>query len=114
MPPTTPETPAWRTRYGPQQMRELLGLTEWQYHRAMTAGVLPRPDAGGGKFSGVLARQLYADRIAIRRHAGTVPDVGADRAAAVLADRLGIDVTSDAVHELGRRGLLLVVDFYKD
>ena len=42
-----------------------------------------------------------------------VPDLGAVRAAEVLAGRLGIPVSSDGVAELGRRGLIPVTGSYK-
>jgi hypothetical protein len=48
-----------------------------------------------------------------RPAAGTIPDLGAVRAAEVLAGRLGIPVSSDGVAELGRRGLIPVTGYYK-
>jgi hypothetical protein len=45
--------------------------------------------------------------------AGSVPDLGAVRAAAVLSGRLGVPVTPDGVEELARRGLLPVAGSYK-
>lgn len=112
---TTDDTePAWRSRYGPQQLRDLLGLTEWQYHRARQTGALPRPDTAAGRWSKKVAQALHHNRIAIRRHAGTTPDVGETRAAEILTERLNITVHPHAVAELARQGLLLVVGQYKD
>lgn len=41
------------------------------------------------------------------------PDVGAARAAEMLAGRLGIEVTADGVEELARRGLIAAVRVWK-
>ena len=49
----------------------------------------------------------------IREAAGSVPDLGAVRAAGVLSGRLGVAVTADGVEELARRGLLPVAGCYK-
>jgi hypothetical protein len=103
----------WRTRYGPQQLRDTLGLTEWQHARATAAGTIPRPDAAGGKWTGDVVRKLHADRVAIRRNAGSVPDLGAERASGYLSKKLGIEVNPDALPELARQGRILIVDYYK-
>lgn len=101
--------PAWKSRYGPQQLRDLLGLTEWQHERGSMSRVIPPPDAAGGKWSREVARGLWLRRVAIRRHAGGVPDVGSVRAAEYLTARLGIEVFPEALAELARQGLILVV-----
>jgi hypothetical protein len=44
---------------------------------------------------------------------GSIPDLGAVRAAEVLAGRLGTPVSSDGIAELGRRGLIPVTGYYK-
>lgn len=106
--------PAWRTRYGPQQLRDVLGLTEWQHQRATTAGIVPRPDAPGEKWLGTTVRGLYPLRVAIRRSVGAVPDLGEVRAAEYLAGKLGVEAESHALPELARQGQILVVDYYKD
>jgi hypothetical protein len=103
----------WLATYGPRQLRDVLGLAEWQYARAAAAGTVPPPDVPGGKWSADVVRVLYARRAAIRRNAGGVPDLGAERAAEVLAGRLGIDVEPHAVHELAHQGQILAVDDYK-
>jgi hypothetical protein len=111
---TEMSNPQWRTGYGPHQLRDVLGLFEWQYLRARESGTIPVPDSAGGKWSRQLVKELYARRVGIRRSAGTVPDLGARSAAGILADRLGIDVLTHAVHELAWQGLLLVVGEYRD
>lgn len=103
----------WLRRYGPQQFRDVLGLTEWQYHRALAAGVISGPDLPGGKWSSAAVQGLHWKRAAIRFSAGSVPDVGAERAAGYLSDRLGIEVAPHALPELARNGLILIVDDYK-
>lgn len=107
------DEPTWLTRYGPQQLRDALGLTEWQHQRATATGAVPGPDLPNGKWSGDLTRKLYHRRVAIRRHAGSIPDLGAERAAEILAQRLGVEVWPHALPELARRGLILVAGDYK-
>lgn len=108
---TGPTGPTWHTRYGPQQLRDLLGLTEWQHQRATAAGIIPGPDAPGGRWLGTTARRLWPLRVAIRRSAGYIPDVGEVRAAEHLATVTGIDVEPHALPELARQGLILVVGY---
>lgn len=106
--------PEFRSRYGPQQLRDLLGLAEFQWERARQAGIIPAPDCRGSKWSGPLARTMYEHRVGIRRYAGSVPDLGAERAAELLSARLSFKVEPHAVHELGRQGRILIVGYYKD
>jgi hypothetical protein len=49
----------------------------------------------------------------IRAAAGSVPDLGAVRAAEVLSVRLGAVVTGNGVEELARRGLIPIAGHYK-
>ncbi len=114
---TTPSAPAvdatgqpWRTRYGPLQLCDALGLTPGQRDRARQQGIIPAPDAPNGKWLGTTVRRLAAARVGIVRSVGAVPDVGAAKAAEYLAARLGIEVDPDALPELARRGRILVVD----
>jgi hypothetical protein len=53
------------------------------------------------------------ERAAFPEEPGSVPDLGAVRAAEVLSARLGATVTADGVQELARRGLLPVTGRYK-
>ncbi len=101
----------WRTRYGPRQLRDTLGITEWQHQRGTAAGIIPPPDAAGGKWLGATVRRLWQVRVAIRRSCGYVPDVGEVRAAEHLTTLLGVDVEPHALPELARRGLILVVGY---
>lgn len=103
----------WRKSYGPQQFRDVLGLTNWQHQRVTAAGVVPGPDLAGGKWSGAVVQGLHWRRAAIRASAGSVPDLGAQSAAAELTRRLGVEVFPEALAELARNGRILVVGDYK-
>jgi hypothetical protein len=99
--------------YGPVQLAGFLGLGRWQLDRALTDGLIPGPDTRNGKWSSAVARQAVARLTDIRAAVGTIPDLGAMRAADVLTQRLGAPVTGDGVTELARRGLIPVAGHYK-
>lgn len=105
------EAPVWRSRYGPQQLRDALGLTEWQHQRGTAAGIIPAPDAAGGKWLGITVQRLWPLRVAIRRSCGYIPDVGEVRAAEHLTSVTGIEVQPHALPELARQGLILVIGY---
>jgi hypothetical protein len=98
--------------YGPVQLAGLLGLGRWQLDRALAGNLIPGPDAPRGKWSRAVAQDAAARVKDIRAAAGTIPDLGAVRAAEVLTGRLGTPVSSDGVAELGRRGLIPVTGYY--
>jgi len=102
-----------RAGYGPVQLAAHLGVERWQLSRAMRAGLVGGPDLAGGRWSAAAAAAALARAGQIRAAAGSVPDLGAVRAAGVLALRLGVAVTADGVEELARRGLLPVAGSYK-
>jgi hypothetical protein len=102
-----------RRDYGPIQLATFLGLARWQLDRALNAGLIPRPDTPRGQWSAAVASDALARIEEIRAAAGSIPDLGAVRAAQVLTERLGVDVTGDGVAELGRSGLLPVTGGYK-
>jgi hypothetical protein len=99
--------------FGPVQLATHLGLECWQFSRARTDGLIPAPDRPRGHWSPGAAQAALARAGEIRQAAGSVPDVGAVRAAGVLSARLGAVVTPDGVRELGRRGLLPVTGYLK-
>jgi hypothetical protein len=99
--------------YGPVQLAGFLGLGRWQLDRALTDGLVPGPDTRSGKWSSAVAREAAARLTDIRAAVGTIPDLGAVRAAEVLTQRLGTPVTCDGVTELARRGLIPVAGHYK-
>jgi hypothetical protein len=113
--PSTTDAPRRRLRdYGPVQACERLGLARFQFDRAVQAGLIPPASRPSWRWPAAVIEDA-ATRVAdIVTAVGSVPDVGAVRAADVLSARLGIDVTADAVAELHRTGHLPVVGDYKD
>ncbi len=105
--------PQRRTDYGPIQLATYLGLEAWQLDRALSAGLIPGPDRPRRRWSAHIASAALARIDVIRAAAGSVPDLGAHRAAEHLSARLGLVVTADGVEELARRGLLPVTGYYK-
>ena len=101
-------------RFGPVQLATYLGLEPWQLGRAVADGLIPGPDRSRGRWSAPLADAALASIAVIRAAAGSIPDLGAVRAADVLSRRLGLDVTADGVEELARRDLIRVTGYYKD
>jgi hypothetical protein len=99
--------------YGPVQLAGFLGLGRWQLDRALTGGLIPGPGTRSGKWPAAVAREAAARLRDIRAAVGGIPDLGAVRAAEVLAERLGIPVSADGVIELARRGLIPVTGDYK-
>jgi hypothetical protein len=102
-----------RRNYGPVQLATYLGLEQWQFSRARRAGLIPAPDRARGRWSAAVADDALARIDQIRAAAGSVPDLGAVRAAEVLSVRLGTVVTGNGVEELARRGLIPVTGHYK-
>jgi len=104
-----------RSGYGPIQLATAVGLPQWQIRRALDAGLIPPPDPVTGRWpEDVIPAGLEEFRDQIRAAAGSVPDVGAARAAQLLSARLGAVVTPDGVRELARRGQFPVTGYYKD
>ena len=101
-------------RFGPVQLAAYLGLEPWQLGRAVADGLIPGPDRSRGRWSAPLADAALASIGVIRAAAGSIPDLGAVRAAGVLSRRLGLEVTADGVEELARQGLLPVTGYWKD
>src|SRR6185437_9184337 len=103
-----------RRDYGPVQLAVYLRLEQWQLSRAVTAGLIPPPDRARGRWSADAADTVLSGIDRVRSRAGSVPDLGAVRAAEVLSARLGAVITGDGVAELGRLGLIPVTGYYKD
>ncbi|MFD8725645.1 hypothetical protein ACFV2H_48840 [Streptomyces sp. NPDC059629] len=102
-------TTAPLTSYGPLQFPDRAGLTLWQFARAQRLGLIPGPDAAGGRWSAA-AFDDALDRIhTIRQAVGAMPDVGAVRAEEHLAEHFNMTVHSGTAAELARRGHLPVV-----
>jgi hypothetical protein len=91
-----------------------LGLPQWQVQRALHAGLIPPPDPATGRWAeDAVPADLEGFRARVSAEVGSVPDVGAGRAAQVLSARLGMVVTPDGVRELAYRGLIGQVGWYK-
>lgn len=102
------------TAFGPQQLPNWLGIPRWQCDRAVRLGLIPGPDRASGRWSRALADTIRERLDHVVETTGSVPDMGATRAAEHLTARLGIEVTPDAVTELARHGTLRTVGTYKD
>jgi hypothetical protein len=98
--------------FGPIQLARHLGWLEFQVARGVRLGLVPSPDQGS-RWSAELVESFQGRAEQIRAEVGSLPDLGATRTAAGLADRFGCKVTVDAVFELGRRGVLPIADWYK-
>jgi hypothetical protein len=102
-----------RRDHGPVQLATFLGLERWQLDRALAASLIPGPDRPRGRWSAEAAGTALTRIGEIRAAAGSVPGLGAVRAAEVLSLRLGAVVTGNGVAELARRGLIPVAGSYK-
>ena len=102
-----------RSDYGSVQFATFLGLEVWQFSPARQAGLIPCPDRPCDRWSAQAAGAALARAGEIRQAAGSVPDVGAVRAAEVLSVRLGAVVTGDGVAELARHGRIPVTGHFK-
>lgn len=100
--------------YGPFQLGERLGLPQWALDRAVADGVIAGPDVAGRRWSAALVDDALARLDAIREAVGTLPNMGAVRAADVLADRFGVTVPGGVLAELDRMGLIPEVGTYRD
>ncbi len=110
---TRPARVEWKTSYGPLQLRDLLGLAEWQMDRLRAAGKLA-PDLDRGRWSTDAAKRLYRRRARLAEQAGSIPDIGVWRAAEYLGSKFGIEkLDPDAVVELVARGHIPWAGFYK-
>ena len=101
-------------RFGPVQLATYLGLEQWQLARAVADGLIPGPDRSRSPRSAPIADTALANIGVIRAAAGSIPDLGAVRAAGVLSARLGLQVTADGAGEVARRGLIPVTGSCKD
>ncbi|MFF0735999.1 hypothetical protein ACFYVK_30805 [Streptomyces chartreusis] len=99
--------------YGPLQFPSRADLTLWQFDRALRLGLIPGPDAAGGRWSADVLDDTLTRIDTIRQAVGTMPDVGAVRAEEHLAERFHMTVHSGTAAELARRGYLPVVGDHK-
>ncbi|MGW0801298.1 hypothetical protein [Streptomyces sp. NPDC002692] len=106
-------TASMSATYGPLQFPGRAGLVLWQFDRARRLGLIPGPDAAGGRWRAPVVDDVLARIDAIRQAVGTMPDVGAVRAEEHLAERFNMTVHSGTVAELARRGHLPVIGAHK-
>lgn len=105
-------TASTRSYYGPIVMADEVGLARWQFERAETAGMLPKPGHARGWLPGQLdaVRQLVP---AIVEKFGSEHPVGAGRCADRLGERLLLDVEPADIGTLAEAGHLVVVDVFE-
>ncbi|MFB8407557.1 hypothetical protein [Streptomyces sp. NPDC055912] len=102
-----------RADYGPQQFPDRLGFSLWRFERALAKGLIPPADVGGRRWSVAVVEEVEGRAEEIRTATGSLPDMGAVRAAALLEERFGLPVASEVMVELDRRGLVECVGDYK-
>jgi hypothetical protein len=99
--------------YGPVQFPDRLGLPLWAFERALRDGLIPPADPVSGRWPVSVVDAALARVDQIQAATGTLPDVGAGRAAEVLSARFGTDVDPDILLELDRMGAIPCVGDYK-
>lgn len=99
-------------RFGPVQAGDFLALARFQIDRAETMPGLPRMSRqrqwGRRDILEIAAR---IDKVL--DYVGTVPDLGAYRAAEYLSDKLGCRISAAGVTELARRGQIRTAGEFK-
>lgn len=98
--------------YGPRQFPDALGLTGWEFARALDDGLIP-PANPNGRWPAAVLEDARTRIDEIRAKIGDVPDYGASRASDFLAMRLGVDVDPETVVELARLGHIKEAGDYK-
>lgn len=96
---------------GPIQLRNHLGIPEWQFERGRQMGLIPAPV--NGRWADDVVADLTSRITAITAQIGTIPDCGAHRAAEHLSIRLGQEIPPHVVLDLNRRGLLPTAGDFK-
>ncbi|MFI9311246.1 hypothetical protein [Streptomyces triculaminicus] len=98
--------------YGPRQFGDRIGFSEWQFERALRLDLIPPADQGG-RWSAAAFNEVGSRLDAVCAAVGTIPDLGAARAEAHLAERFDITVNPGTAAELSRRGHLPARGDYK-
>ncbi|WP_435975593.1 hypothetical protein [Streptomyces sp. Qhu_M48] len=99
--------------YGPQQFPDRIGFELWRFERALAKGLIPAADVGGRRWSATVVEDVAARADDIRTATGTLPDMGATRAAELLQERFGVPVDPDTLRELHRTGHITRTGTYK-
>lgn len=105
-------TASTRSYFGPLVLADEVGLARWQFERAETAGMLPKP----GHARGWLPHQLDEVRRlvpAIVKKFGAEHPIGAGRCADRLGDRLGLKIEPADIDALSGAGHLAVADVFE-
>lgn len=100
--------------FGMIQLPRHLGLAGWQFHLARKLGLIPPADLPTGRWSAEAAEELTGRLEHLLALVGAEPPIGVTRSAQRLAERTGLDVTSDDVHELVGHGVLASIDEFID
>jgi len=100
--------------YGPVQLAQALGLAAFQVERGLSGGLIPPADLNGPRWSAAVVESIRSRSDKIIAAAGTLPDLGAWRAAEFLSGRFGVTVDPDIMTELDRVGVVPMVGYYKE
>lgn len=92
---------------GPVQLRNHLGMPQWQFERGVYLGLIPAPV--GGRWADDVVDDLTGRRDELVAAIGTIPDCGAYSAAAYLSLRFGREVPAHVVLDLNRLNRLPIV-----
>ncbi|HEY8478578.1 MAG TPA: hypothetical protein VIL71_02000 [Spirillospora sp.] len=102
-----------RGPYGMNQFAGHLGLARWQMRVGLESGVLPGPDLEGERWSAALVERAEGLGERVVAEFGDDPPVGSAKAAARLAERVGLDVERRDVEVLVAQGVLNVVSSFR-
>lgn len=108
---TPPKRPPLKD-FGPIQAPGRLGIAVWQFEAARRRGLIPPPDSGG-RWSVAVIEEAEQRLQEIRAAVGEQAPVGAQRGAARIGERLGLELDRAEIDALADRGLLAAVDEYK-
>ncbi|MGO4634926.1 hypothetical protein AB4225_28965 [Streptomyces sp. 2RAF24] len=115
MPTTKTQTAPAKTpaSFGPLQFPAALGAELWRFERALALGLIPPADIAGTRWSAPVVQAALDAKTEIWAATGTLPDMGATRAAELLTERFGVPVDADVLPELARKGLIPRTGDYK-
>ncbi|MEU8762719.1 hypothetical protein [Streptomyces sp. NPDC048659] len=115
MPTTKPQTATAKAldSFGPVQFPAALDFATWRFERALALGLIPPADIAGTRWSAAAVQAALDAKAEIWAATGTLPDMGATRAAELLTDRFGIPVDPDVLPELARKDLIPRTGYYK-
>ncbi|MEV7282895.1 hypothetical protein [Streptomyces sp. NPDC093111] len=99
--------------FGPVQFPAALGVELWRFERALALGLIPPADIAGTRWSAAVVQAALDRKEELLAMTGTLPDMGATRAAELLTERFGTPVDADVLPELARKGLIPRTGDYK-